>query len=290
MTNKTISFLTDIRRGFEVSYYTSHQQRVEFPPGTHGFLYYHSPPLLSKFMSHLRFRVTPTNDPSSFNQGHDLLLPSCAPWQHPLYSKRQDTNHLISQLRHEELIEEKTIMQLDQIRRHWSSLDTQPPSLSRVISKLGQEFLYDVTGKQLWVINFSAQGELQVGQVFLRILREHRKDGRVIPMKECYPFPGEFLFKFNICYCHSCYSSLGKVMARFELANPRNPHLFVVRVTKILKPAVWSTESLSQYGPHILPPQEGELLKRAFQRKDYRVEPRVFNVRRKAYASLRLLT
>ncbi|KAF8886206.1 hypothetical protein BD779DRAFT_637205 [Infundibulicybe gibba] len=39
-----------------------------FPPGTHGFLYYHSPPNLAPTAGEIRFRITHTNDPSSFRQ------------------------------------------------------------------------------------------------------------------------------------------------------------------------------------------------------------------------------
>ena len=52
-----------------------------FPDGTRGFLYYQSPiPGAPPAAGDLRFRLTPGNDPASFNQGSDLQLPNGLPW------------------------------------------------------------------------------------------------------------------------------------------------------------------------------------------------------------------
>ncbi|KAF8875856.1 hypothetical protein BD779DRAFT_1562357 [Infundibulicybe gibba] len=52
-------------------------------PNTRGFFYYHRPPGLPFTASGVRFRVTPSKDPSltNFEAGKDLLFPFGLPWQ-----------------------------------------------------------------------------------------------------------------------------------------------------------------------------------------------------------------
>lgn len=52
-----------------------------FPPRTRGFLYFKSEAELSPLAGAVRFRITPTDSPSSFSEGEDLLWPSGCPWQ-----------------------------------------------------------------------------------------------------------------------------------------------------------------------------------------------------------------
>ncbi|KZP28515.1 hypothetical protein FIBSPDRAFT_1039621 [Athelia psychrophila] len=54
-----------------------------FPDNTSGFLYYHSSPGASHFNGDVRFRVTPSKDPSSFASGHDLEF-NMTPWRRTL--------------------------------------------------------------------------------------------------------------------------------------------------------------------------------------------------------------
>lgn len=61
---------------------------IPFPPNTHGFLYYTSlasarPPVpdnRSSELGQIRFRITPSSDPSSFAHGKDLLMPNGLTW------------------------------------------------------------------------------------------------------------------------------------------------------------------------------------------------------------------
>ncbi|TFY56369.1 hypothetical protein EVG20_g8951 [Dentipellis fragilis] len=55
-----------------------HKYYSRFPPGTHGFLYYSGAPDATR--SQVRFRVTGSDDPSSFSRGYDLLSPDETPW------------------------------------------------------------------------------------------------------------------------------------------------------------------------------------------------------------------
>ncbi|KAI1783721.1 hypothetical protein LXA43DRAFT_306602 [Ganoderma leucocontextum] len=56
-----------------------------YPPGTHGFMYYHAPANTSPLAGELRFRVTPSRDPASFATGSDLLTERGIAWRYPLY-------------------------------------------------------------------------------------------------------------------------------------------------------------------------------------------------------------
>ncbi|KIM86875.1 hypothetical protein PILCRDRAFT_815309 [Piloderma croceum F 1598] len=66
---------------FRTHYICDRNRYPRFPKGTHGFLYYQPPnPGAPPAAGHLRFRVTPGNDPASFIQGSDLRLPDGLPW------------------------------------------------------------------------------------------------------------------------------------------------------------------------------------------------------------------
>lgn len=178
-------------------------QHPTLPHPTHGFLYYRKPHPLPEFMGHLRFRVTASSDPSTFKEGHDLLLlPSRVPWKFPiLLSKRSSTitDILLAQLRLDGLIEEKAIMQMQQIRRHWDSLGQSLPPLNNIITGLGQEFIFDFTlpSQDFWIIKFSAEGKLQAGRIQIQIYSRQLQLGRPLPYAKYHPYPGEFFF--DVC-------------------------------------------------------------------------------------------
>ena len=55
-----------------------------FPTNTTGFLYYHIPSYTPPLAGEVRFRITPSSDPSSFAMGSDLLMRHGIPWRIPL--------------------------------------------------------------------------------------------------------------------------------------------------------------------------------------------------------------
>ncbi|PIL27883.1 hypothetical protein GSI_10005 [Ganoderma sinense ZZ0214-1] len=83
----------------------------KFPPGTHGFLYYHVPPNGSPLAGELRFRVTPTRDPASFATGSDLLTDRAMPWRYPLYKLvcRPSCQDLVALLLQDRLLSQRTL-------------------------------------------------------------------------------------------------------------------------------------------------------------------------------------
>ena len=80
-------------------------------PGIHGFLYYYVPPNGSPLAGELRFRVTPTRDPSSFATGSDLLTDLAIPWRYPLYKMvhRPSYQALIALLLQDGLVSRRTL-------------------------------------------------------------------------------------------------------------------------------------------------------------------------------------
>ncbi|KAI0749679.1 hypothetical protein C8Q80DRAFT_639178 [Daedaleopsis nitida] len=55
-----------------------------FPHGTHGFFYLARSPQMHFLTSELRFRITDSSAPGSFELGRDLILPYGLPWTIPL--------------------------------------------------------------------------------------------------------------------------------------------------------------------------------------------------------------
>ncbi|PPR01579.1 hypothetical protein CVT24_005870 [Panaeolus cyanescens] len=58
-----------------VRYVWNNWNNIAFPPNSDGFFYYHLPPNRPALSAELRFRVTPTPYPDSFDDGYDLPLP-----------------------------------------------------------------------------------------------------------------------------------------------------------------------------------------------------------------------
>lgn len=58
-----------------LKYCSINEGYTPFPDGTRGFLYYFLPPFAPPLAGQVRFRVTPSQDPSSFSSGYDLRHP-----------------------------------------------------------------------------------------------------------------------------------------------------------------------------------------------------------------------
>ena len=69
---------------WQMCYYETHGETLQFPPHSSGFLYYHQPQDAPLLAGELRFRLTPSNLPQSFSRGKDCLTPDGAVWKIPL--------------------------------------------------------------------------------------------------------------------------------------------------------------------------------------------------------------
>ncbi|KAJ7629730.1 hypothetical protein DFH06DRAFT_1225277 [Mycena polygramma] len=111
-----------------------------FPEQCAGFLYYHTDVHALSLEGSVRLRVTPNNEPSAFQHGQDLLLPSGAPWQIalPQIACRKQHAVLSAQLLHENLVEED---HLSLARRLFHDSGRISPQWT--LFRLGQQFPID---------------------------------------------------------------------------------------------------------------------------------------------------
>jgi hypothetical protein len=77
---------------------------LPYPPDTKSFLYYYTPPDKPRIAAELRFRVTSTGEPTSFESGSDLLLPNGQPWSRPLCVLSRRYKPLYEKLREDRLV------------------------------------------------------------------------------------------------------------------------------------------------------------------------------------------
>lgn len=64
-----------------------------FPPGSRGFFYYHQPPNLPTIAGEIRFRLTPTDVPTSFHLGTDLMTKYGMPWRYQIFRTAHSENY-----------------------------------------------------------------------------------------------------------------------------------------------------------------------------------------------------
>lgn len=165
-----------------------------FPPATRGFLYYHQPSHLPVGAGEIRFRLTPSDRPSSFAAGADLLLDGI-PWRVPLLrlSHTQTCAPLRQMLLDGGLITpdalESTRVVNDRLTRFHACNHT--------LHSLGQPFTlrFRTPLQKLWsigpshCINFRLQGLFQDQ-------RGH---------KTCYPYSGRHVG----CFCRRALLNIG---------------------------------------------------------------------------------
>jgi hypothetical protein len=189
----------------------------------------------------IRFRVTSDNAPSSFNRGHDLLLPSGLPWQIalPQLACGKGYDRICDHLLEEKLV---TVEQLSQCRAMFRHTKIHSQT---VLFRLNQEF----------PITFSRQLVLRVvGKVLHRLKwSDVFRDDAIH-----FPFTGALISRQYLTRSFIIYPS-GSGFARFEPStNPEYDGRRVVhlRITKIMNP-VWIRQKTT-----LLEPEAGQLLTR----------------------------
>ncbi|KAG6874128.1 hypothetical protein C0995_005544 [Termitomyces sp. Mi166 len=66
-------------------YHKTCDDPIPFPLNTLGFLYYHHDPTTPLSSGEIRFRITPRNDLTNFDEGQDLITPNYIPWSLSLF-------------------------------------------------------------------------------------------------------------------------------------------------------------------------------------------------------------
>ncbi|KAJ7737063.1 hypothetical protein B0H16DRAFT_1891724 [Mycena metata] len=189
-----------------------------FPDNCAGFLYYHRESSAAPL----------EGGPSSFSGGHDLLLPSGAPWEILLsQTTRAAYRRFGDQLLRENLV---TSAQLSLCRRIFTPTGRLHPPL--IIFRLTQQF----------PVNFGVR---------LRLI--------IVGPKALHPAVWQFgrrevQFPFT-----------GSAVARFEPSTQDGRRVVHLRIVKIIKPVVFTVEKSTA---RFAPPEEGQLLTCRFRGGD----------------------
>ncbi|KAJ7494856.1 hypothetical protein B0H11DRAFT_920124 [Mycena galericulata] len=198
---------------------------MPFPKYARGFLYVGTQPGLPHLAASIRFRCTTTLNPSSFNDGYDLLLPNGLPWEKFLVQMSTSPSTAVVR---EQLLREGQLS--PQVLAAWQSHPRRPKDRREpMLFRLHQLFPVHFEHVEL---NFSVVGEdemrtvSRMKHVFSDNLPPHRGPKRNRPR----PFKGSALVHFEL--------------------NPTNRHILHLRIAKLLEPV-----SLAQQDP---PPPESD--------------------------------
>ncbi|KAJ7769568.1 hypothetical protein DFH07DRAFT_806489 [Mycena maculata] len=224
----TISLSFPLTTGLSYNlYYELDRKTVPtpFPAHVRGFFYFGPRPGLPPLAASLRFRCTPTAHPSSFDDGHDLLLPDGLPWQRLLVQAVVST---IPTLR-DQLLREGHLT-LDGLEKWRKRVDGHG---ARVFSSLWlfglhQQFPVDFGGG----INLVVVGEERIHFIRMNDTFVDKSGG-----SDRNPFKGSAL-------------------AHFE-RSPTDPHILRLRIAEVLEPVVASIPDAEN--SRIVLPRAGEL-------------------------------
>ncbi|OBZ70111.1 hypothetical protein A0H81_09836 [Grifola frondosa] len=203
------------------------------PPATSGFLYYRTPPPKAPpAAGEIRFRLTPDDDPASFNIGKDLLLPDDTPWHIDLLCipNFPQLQVLTDVLQRDGLVSPALITECMRLCG-----GTHLPNNTRLLYALDQPFSLDLSRHNIttYILGQSDLKRHIFPNMFTDTLRHlpqifHPYKGSVVCRFERSPFP--------------------------QHANTRT---VVVRVLKIVKPVECV---MPNYDNAIEEPREGELV------------------------------
>jgi hypothetical protein len=143
-----------------------------YPPGIKAFLYYFMPPEKPRIAAEIRFRITSSDDPASFESGSDLLISNGQPWSRPLYMLSKCYIRLYDNLREDGLVP-------DDLDAALSTLPSISPSYrrSQLLSTLNDSFTIDFSIQEPYFYIITEQG---VGRLrFARPFAEDRITRRV---------------------------------------------------------------------------------------------------------------
>ena len=152
------------------------QSYVPFPQGTAGFLYYFCPQFAPPHTGEIRFRITESSDPASFNDGRDLLdehqgLPYGVPLRNIV--RAQVYYVLLKVLKQDGLVTDKILKE---------TLEGSPAKRAgsrRVLYALNQPFYVDLQFQSLR-LHVIAEKDNQITTEACEIKRTYR-----------FPYPGE---------------------------------------------------------------------------------------------------
>ncbi|KAF9461530.1 hypothetical protein BDZ94DRAFT_1323305 [Collybia nuda] len=190
-----------------------------------GFLYFHIPQGKPSITGELRFRVTPTSNPDSFDKGYDLTRPDGFYWRIQLLAMPVHMRHLVVR---DQLI---------------------PPLVAAECER------YDVTKTHVWrkpILHYLEQPFFLDFQARILSLRPAH-NGEILKINIHNPARDLRLSRYPAPY-------KGSAVARFELSTlPEHAgaNRVVIRIVKLLQPVELL---IPDYDGYIEQPEEGSLL------------------------------
>lgn len=166
-----------------------------FPEYARGFLYYHPPPdHVPQTAGDVRFRVTPSDDPSSFSEGFDLRRPNGALWREHLLFFTRDIHkpiskyHAMRQLLLDDGLVTPQLLEKckDLMMRAGQGIVRQ----SRIIHSVGQLFPIDFNVAHLstYVLTEDALQPMTITSPFTMTMRN----------RPIVPFGGKYIFRSEL--------------------------------------------------------------------------------------------
>ncbi|KAJ7726847.1 hypothetical protein DFH07DRAFT_970376 [Mycena maculata] len=238
----SLSFPHTIDPAFKMYYERRGNKSFRFPPHTHGFFYFGPRLGLPALAASLRFRCTPTAHPSSFDDGHDLLLPNGLPWQ---WLPAQAAVATFPVLR-DQLVREGHLTP-DALAKWRKRLGWVEGSKTRRVNP--SDFLFAL--HQPFAIDFSRT-------LCLAIVGEHK----------LYHMQSAYIFADNSEKAHR-YQFKGSALAHFE-RSPTVPHILHLRIVRLLSPITPSGAFPPGHEGRILPPRAGSLLSLRYRGRRFR--------------------
>ncbi|KAJ7624461.1 hypothetical protein FB45DRAFT_796416 [Roridomyces roridus] len=242
---------------------------ARFPANTRGFFYYGPRPGLPTIASSLRFRCTPSSNPASFQEGHDLLLPNGLPWQ-IITAQIANPGPTYLPVRTELL--RSGLLTESSLAEWWKRFGPTKPSEQWHLP-INSNILFSLN--QIFPVNFQSHPRLQIFTTEM---------------------PRPYMHKMQLLFAW-LQSSLrirpffGTAHAHFELS-PTEPHLLHLRIAKITSPVgltpearaiglAWEDEDGNVAGE----PREGELFSVLRIKGVQRIEPWAMDLRKESMAA-----
>lgn len=170
----------------QLMFYKEGELHSPFPDGTRGFLYYFLPPFAPPTAGQVRFRITPSQDPSSFSSGYDLKNPVTTlprSWSLRRLVSSPQSRRLASLLLHDGLVTDGLLSDtLEMVKNE--DVKSYVPSLYA----LGQPFYLDL---QTGVARFDILAVADEKNVVERALVSFPATSAYLVHRKKYPYTGE---------------------------------------------------------------------------------------------------
>ncbi|KZT24299.1 hypothetical protein NEOLEDRAFT_1135069 [Neolentinus lepideus HHB14362 ss-1] len=148
--------------------YSAHHKH--FPDDTQGFFYWHTDPGAPVLAGQVRFRVTNSKDPASFQGGQDLRLPGGDPWRVSLFDVARYTQYKVlrSVLLSDGLVTRDHLDSALRVLRSASPGSKHPDYESNIIWRFGQviRVSLELTSFSVWVVSDSQGAWVRLRYMF----------------------------------------------------------------------------------------------------------------------------